>query len=41
MKACDKCKGESFRIEFKVYGITFICALCGNEDMYYFEDYEG
>jgi hypothetical protein len=41
MKTCDKCGGALFKIEFKVYGIIFTCAQCGQEDRFYFEEYEG
>ncbi len=39
MKTCDKCGNSDFKIEFKVWGIAFICAQCGYEDRYYFKDY--
>jgi hypothetical protein len=41
MKTCDKCKGEIFRVELKVFGILFTCVICGHDDAYYFEDYDG
>lgn len=40
MKTCDICKEDIFRIDFKVYGIDFICVLCGYEETYYFENYD-
>ncbi len=41
MKTCDKCKGILFKVEFKVWGIVFICVQCEERDTYDYPDYEG